>query len=122
MSKSKLTTNSASINLDIPQEVIVDKNFQQPKIIKPSQNQNYLEDIFKKQNLSDEIYIKIKFMKRKLGDAQTLNVIKQIDKSNGMTTRDELNSELIKIIGREGLLGIEQTLNYIIKSSGVKFK
>lgn len=122
MSKSKLTTNSTSINLDIPQEVIIDKNFQQPKIIKPSHNQNYLEEIFKKQNLSDEIYIKIKFMKRKLGDAQTLNVIKQIDKSNGMTTRDELNSELIKIIGREGLLGIEQTLNYIIKSSGVKFK
>ena len=81
-----------------------------------------VEDIYKRQNLSDEIFIKIKFMKRKLGDSQTLVIVKLIDKHNGNSTREELNNEIIRIIGKEGLLSIEQTLNYIIKMSGIKFK
>ncbi len=61
-------------------------------------------------------------MKRKLGDSQTLVIVKLIDKHNGNSTREELNNEIIRIIGKEGLLSIEQTLNYIIKMSGIKFK
>ena len=94
-----------------------------PKIIQTTKvNSLSLEDIYKKQNLSDEVFIKIKFMKRKLGDAQTLGVLKVLDKANNTLSKENLNEELIKLIGKQGLIGIEQTLSSIVKASGFKFK
>lgn len=94
-----------------------------PKIIQTTKvNSLSLEDVYKKQNLSDEVFIKIKFMKRKLGDAQTLGVLKILDKANNTLTKESLYEELIKLIGKQGLIGIEQTLSSIVKVSGFKFK
>lgn len=81
-----------------------------------------LEEVFKKKNRSDELFMKINFLPKKIGDAQTLCVLKYLDKANGEKTKDEVMKDLECIVGKINMHGIEKTLTGIFKTSFYKFK
>lgn len=113
-SRPNLHSNKkASINTSIIKEDV--------DILSDSTN-NSLEEVFKRQNRPDPLFIKINFVVKKIGDAQTLNVLRFLDKYNGQLTQEEVMEKLENIVGKASLHGISKTLVAIFKISSYKFR
>lgn len=85
-------------------------------------NNTSLEAIFKRQDYTNDITIKLNFIKKKSGEDQLINVLRFLDKNVNMISEKEAIDKIISIVGEKIFSSIHQTLSRVLKSIEYKFK
>lgn len=87
-----------------------------------SNNSLSLEELFKKQDYSNEVTIKLNFIKKKSGEDKLINILRYLDKMVGQVTEKEAYDKISLIVGEQNFSSIQHTLTKALKCAEYKFK